>query len=78
MEGDQGHRICQIEDDKLILGEGDTLVIPRKAKHRLAARAKGCAILEIAYGKFSESDIVRIEDDYKRAPAIAARASAVG
>jgi len=74
----RGTASVQLDDDNLILGEGDTLVIPRKAKHRLGARAEGCVILEIAYGKFSESDIVRIEDDYKRALAIAARALAAG
>lgn len=74
----RGTAFVQLEDDSLILGEGDTLVIPRKAKHRLGARAEGCVILEITYGRFSESDIVRIEDDYKRAPAIAARTSVAG
>jgi hypothetical protein len=26
-----------------------------------------CVVLEIAYGRFEENDIVRIEDDYNRA-----------
>jgi hypothetical protein len=33
-------------------------------------------ILEIAYGKFDENDIVRIEDDYQRAEMPAAKAKA--
>ncbi|HEX2014094.1 MAG TPA: hypothetical protein VLA68_02595 [Nitrososphaera sp.] len=53
-------------------------MIPRMASHRLAALRKCCVILGIAYCRFKESDIVRIEDDCKRAPDIKAKAPVAG
>ncbi|MCI0563261.1 MAG: hypothetical protein MN733_32690 [Nitrososphaera sp.] len=55
-----------------------SLVIPRMASHRLAALRKHWVILGIAYCRFKGSDIVRIEDDYKRAPDIKAKAPVAG
>lgn len=40
--------------------------IKKKQLHRLIGGKKGCQIIEISLGKFLESDVVRIEDDYKR------------
>jgi hypothetical protein len=36
------------------------------AKHRLGAGPLGAKVLEIVRGSFSEDDIVRLEDDYRR------------
>ncbi len=44
---------------------GDSFKIGKKAKHMIAANT-GTLFLEIAYGKFDENDIVRIEDDFGR------------
>ena len=46
---------------------GDDFFIEKSEKHRLAAKDTPVQILEIAYGKFDEKDIVRLEDKYGRA-----------
>ena len=54
-------------DGKIIeVKEEENIVIPKGVKHRVKALNNNCVILEIAYGKFDENDIVRIEDDYHR------------
>ena len=41
--------------------------VPRRTTHRLmASDHEPLKVLEIAYGHFDESDIVRVEDDYGR------------
>ena len=74
----KGTAMVELDGKTMILTEGETLTIPRQAKHRVGALDNGCVILEISYGKFDEDDIVRLEDDYKRAeiPAKATRAAA--
>ena len=72
----KGTAIVELEGKEIILVEGETLTIPRQAKHRVGALDSDCVILEIAYGTFEESDIVRIEDDYQRAAAPKTRAAA--
>lgn len=62
----KGTAMVELEGRDIILTEGETLTIPRQAKHRVAALDADCVILEIAYGQFDEDDIVRIEDDYQR------------
>lgn len=68
--------IVELDGKVVILTEGETIVIPRRAKHRVGALDSDCVILEIAYGKFDENDIVRIEDDYQRAEMPAAKSKA--
>ena len=46
--------------------EGDDISIGSKSQHRIKALSNGCTVLEISYGHFDESDIVRIEDDFNR------------
>jgi mannose-6-phosphate isomerase len=63
----KGTAAVELEGKAIILGEGETITIPRQAKHRVGALESGeCIILEIAYGRFDENDIVRLEDDYQR------------
>jgi mannose-6-phosphate isomerase len=62
----KGAAIVELEGKTIILGEGDTITIPRQAKHRIGALESDCMILEIAYGRFDENDIVRLSDDYQR------------
>jgi mannose-6-phosphate isomerase len=47
---------------------GETVVIPREAKHRVENRGRGLLVfIEVQTGSyFGEDDIVRIEDDYNR------------
>ena len=46
--------------------EGEDIVIPKSAKHRVKALNDERIILEISYGKFDENDIIRLEDDFHR------------
>jgi quercetin dioxygenase-like cupin family protein len=62
----RGGAEVQLEGKMFTLMEGDTIVIPTGAKHRIKAIGEQCIILEISYGKFNEDDIVRLEDDYRR------------
>lgn len=53
----------------LILRRGDSIVVKRNTPHRLENPSKKniLEIVEIAHGKYiSESDIVRLDDDFKR------------
>jgi mannose-6-phosphate isomerase len=63
----KGTVMVELDGRTAILTEGETISIPKKAKHRISALDSECMILEIAYGKFDEDDIVRLEDDYNRA-----------
>lgn len=62
----KGTAMVELDGKTIILREGETLTIPRQAKHRVGALESECMILEIAYGRFDENDIVRLEDDYQR------------
>lgn len=62
----KGTAMVEIDEKTVTLREGETITIPRQAKHRILALENDCVILEIAYGKFDENDIVRLEDDYHR------------
>jgi mannose-6-phosphate isomerase len=56
----------QIGDEARVLNTGESITIPKKTVHRLIGAGKDAIILEISMGEFDESDIVRLEDDYKR------------
>jgi mannose-6-phosphate isomerase-like protein (cupin superfamily) len=57
----------QLGDEIRTLREGESITIPKKAVHRLIGAGADAVILEISIGEFDEGDIVRLEDDYKRA-----------
>lgn len=65
----KGTVMMELDGRNLVLTEGETISIPKQARHRVVALDSECVILEIAYGMFDENDIVRIEDDYQRAAA---------
>jgi len=46
--------------------KGDSVIIKPKQNHRIEALSKEVNVLEIAFGKFDEKDIKRIEDKYGR------------
>jgi mannose-6-phosphate isomerase-like protein (cupin superfamily) len=71
----RGTASVELDGKKFVLKEGDSIEIPRKAKHRLGSIDGGCVVLEIAYGKFDEADIVRLEDDYNRGKSVTPQAS---
>ena len=56
----------QVGEDTKLLQTGDSTTIPKKAVHRLIGAGTDGVILEISTGQFDESDITRLEDDYKR------------
>lgn len=45
---------------------GENFFITRGTRHRAEGDREGLVILEIAFGEFAETDIVRIEDRYGR------------
>ena len=56
----------QLGEEVKVLQTGDSITIPKKAIHRLMGAGVDAMILEISKCEFDESDIVRLEDDYKR------------
>jgi mannose-6-phosphate isomerase len=62
----KGAAMVEIDEKRIVLEEGETIMIPKQAKHRVRALESECIILEISYGRFDENDIVRLEDDYQR------------
>ncbi len=45
---------------------GDEVYVPLGSRHRFSSKRDGGRILEIAFGDFSEDDIIRYEDKYGR------------
>lgn len=52
-------------DTRHILNKGEFLKINKKEKHRIEGIKKAC-VLEAAFGKVEERDIIRYQDDYGR------------
>jgi mannose-1-phosphate guanylyltransferase/mannose-6-phosphate isomerase len=57
--------IAESAGERHFLKPMQTLFVPRETLHRLSA-SKTARVLEIAFGKFDENDIVRFEDKYGR------------
>lgn len=55
-----------IDGKEHVLSKYDEIYIPKGAKHRLVGLEKEGQVLEISFGFFNESDIVRYEDDFGR------------
>jgi mannose-6-phosphate isomerase len=64
----QGSACVTINDEIFHLSYGETIQIPRKAKHRVENLLQlDLVFIEVQHGTyFGEDDIVRIEDDYDR------------
>lgn len=63
----QGPVLVEIAGKELTGHTGSEFEIPVKTNHRLSgAKENDGIILEISYGHFDESDIVRVQDDYGR------------
>jgi mannose-1-phosphate guanylyltransferase/mannose-1-phosphate guanylyltransferase/mannose-6-phosphate isomerase len=62
-----GHPVVTIGDQKAKANPGDEFKIEKLQPHRLEAEEESVQVLEIAYGDFDESDIIRLEDKYGRA-----------
>lgn len=50
---------------RTVLKKGEVFNVGKKQIHRLESK-KGGVVVEVAYGRFDEDDIVRIEDDHGR------------
>lgn len=63
-----GTGIVTINDKKTKVKEGDTILISRMSKHRIANTSNNILIfIEVQMGTyFGEDDIVRLSDDYNR------------
>jgi mannose-6-phosphate isomerase-like protein (cupin superfamily) len=68
----EGECLCEINENVRRLGRGETLdsnwiFIQQGDVHRLINdTTEKCVIAELQFGKCSEQDIVRLEDDYNR------------
>ncbi|MFA5840763.1 MAG: phosphomannose isomerase type II C-terminal cupin domain [Candidatus Paceibacterota bacterium] len=62
-----GHPQVTVGNDTIIANPGDEFIIEVLQLHRLEAREDDVQVLEIAFGDFDESDIIRIKDKYGRA-----------
>jgi mannose-6-phosphate isomerase len=56
----------RIGDEVIDAAVGDEFLIPRGTLHRVAAGATDARFLEVAFGRFDEDDIERVEDRYGR------------
>ncbi|MBR9705153.1 cupin domain-containing protein [Candidatus Pacearchaeota archaeon] len=56
----------RIGDNKFKVRKGDQVIIKKGQVHRAIARKNQVMFLEISFGKFSEKDEIRLEDEYGR------------
>ncbi len=61
-----GTGIATIGKEKTKIESKKEFFVPQGTLHRIEAAAEDVVFLEIAYGTFDESDIVRTEDKYSR------------
>ncbi|MDO8661034.1 MAG: NUDIX domain-containing protein, partial [Candidatus Woesearchaeota archaeon] len=61
-----GTGTAEVGTEKFELKIGNEVFIKRGISHRLSSKSSGLEILELAFGRFDESDIVRLEDKYGR------------
>ena len=64
----KGALLVVLDDEHHIVCEGESIHIPRFAKHRAWNKLdKDCEFIEVQTGTyFGEDDIIRYEDDYNR------------
>lgn len=62
----EGHPHITISDITQFYRPGDYLEVPKWASHRIEAGELPVKILEIMHGRYKESDIKRLQDDYGR------------
>ncbi|MCL5239260.1 MAG: phosphomannose isomerase type II C-terminal cupin domain [Candidatus Marsarchaeota archaeon] len=60
-----GQVLVTLDDKELTLGQGEDIMVPKRAKHRFYG-ITDATILEIISGEFDERDIVRLQDDFSR------------
>jgi mannose-6-phosphate isomerase len=58
--------LVQVDDVTREPAVGDTIWIPATKRHRLGSLGRTVRVLEVAFGNWQQSDIVRFDDDYGR------------
>jgi mannose-1-phosphate guanylyltransferase/mannose-1-phosphate guanylyltransferase/mannose-6-phosphate isomerase len=61
-----GNGTVTVGEATVTAGPGDEFFIPAGTIHRVQSGETDCTFLEIAFGRFDESDIERLEDKYGR------------
>jgi mannose-6-phosphate isomerase len=59
--------VVEVDGERHVAAAGDEFFIPRGTVHRVCAEARGGRFLEVAFGRFDEADIERLDDRYGRA-----------
>ncbi len=62
----KGSAEVRVGDRTFRMEPGDRTLVRKNELHRIHSE-RGAEFLEISFGRFSEKDIVRVEDDYGRA-----------
>lgn len=64
----EGEGVLTIDGKDQNISQGDTVLIPKKSKHRIKNSGSDLLVLiELQIGTyFGEDDIIRIQDDYNR------------
>ena len=63
----KGDAEVQVGSKTFRLKAGERTAVARNQLHRIYSE-RGAELLEISFGLFDEGDLVRVEDDYGRAP----------
>ena len=58
--------LIEVNDTTTEASAGDEFFVPRGAVHRVSGGSTGGRFLEVAFGRFDEQDIERLEDRYGR------------
>jgi mannose-1-phosphate guanylyltransferase/mannose-6-phosphate isomerase len=58
--------VIEVDGTTTQASAGDEFFVPRGAVHRVAGGSTGGRFLEVAFGRFDEQDIERLEDRYGR------------
>jgi len=67
-----GSATCTIDGEVVVAGPGESVDVPKGAKHRLANdSSEELIVVEVQRGDYTgEDDITRIEDDYGRSESV--------
>ncbi|MDX1803821.1 MAG: phosphomannose isomerase type II C-terminal cupin domain [Alcanivorax sp.] len=61
----EGEIQAQVDNQYFHARENDVVIVPRHRRHRIIGVTNAC-VMEFAFGKVRETDIVRYQDDYGR------------
>ena len=58
--------VVQVGDEIRHPKPGDHIWIPAQTRHRLSSAGPEVRVLEVAFGRWQQDDIIRYDDDYQR------------